>query len=201
MRVLIRYVLAFLAGAALAQRAVNPAVIAAEPIERTVRETVEGELEQTEQIFAYGVIAEVAKRSVDTIRFVDALLVGLLAAQAAIYAIYLDRGDRFGDHIVRGMEIAISITLVAFLPTFLAQEGPNPVRFRDEFPKAPGPTRLDQIERFVGMARTNSALRFVKLALFLVALALTVGDVVVARTSGTVATATAGAVQCKGKVP
>jgi len=53
-------------------------------------------------------------------------------------------------------------------------------QFRDEFPNAPGETRLDQSERFVGMARINSAIRFLKLALFLIALILTVGDVVMA---------------------
>jgi hypothetical protein len=48
-------------------------------------------LQQSEEQFGYNVVSRALDRSADTIRFLDTLFFALLAAQAAIYAIILDK--------------------------------------------------------------------------------------------------------------
>ena len=81
-------------------------------------------LEQSEQIFAYGFMADAAKRSIDAIRFVDALLIGLMAAQAAILAIYLERlasADAFAKSLVWVMDWALVLCALTLSSTIAAK--------------------------------------------------------------------------------
>jgi hypothetical protein len=146
---------------------IAPPVPPVEPVDAATRE-----IGQTEQIFAYNVVADVKSRSIDGLRFIDTFIFALFAAQAALFAIFIDKTERFGI-LVGPTEIAFTLAVVAFLPTLASREGPNPVAFRDDFPAAPASSRSELIDEAVENARWNEALRIIKLILFMSALIAT----------------------------
>ena len=183
----IRLFLAVIAGAALVQRQtpVRPPANAAVtvPVAQALAEAAEGELEEAEQIFAYQVLGDAAKRSMDGIRFIDALLVGLLAAQAAILAIYVDKvrtSEPFAAGIVRPMDWALIAAAAGLLLTFWAKEGPDAGYFSEAFPKDPGATRNAVMKLFTRIVDRNGILRVFKVLLLIVSLGVTLWDVLAA---------------------
>jgi hypothetical protein len=141
------------------------------PVEPSV-DAATTEIGQTEQIFAYNVVADVKSRSIDGLRFIDTLIFALFAAQAALFAIFIDKTERFGI-LVGPTEVAFTLAVLAFLPTLASREGPNPAAFRDDFPAAPASSRSELIDEAVENARWNETLRIIKLILFMSALIAT----------------------------
>jgi hypothetical protein len=179
--------LAVLAGAAIVQRQTPvppPAnTVVTAPVTQALAEAAEGELEEAEQIFAYQVLADAAKRSMDGVRFIDALLVGLLAAQAAILAIYVDKvrtSEPFAAGIVRPMDWALIVAAVGLVLTFWAKEGPDAGYFAASFPKDPGATRNAVMKLFERIVDRNGILRVFKVLLLAVSLGVTLWDVLAA---------------------
>ena len=128
--------------------------------------------EQAEDIFAYGVIADVGRRSADGVRFLDALIFAVLAAQVAAYVLYIEKSDRF-QTLVPVVHWALWFSVLAFVPTVLVKELPEPRTFLRAFQVAPRQTREVLMEQFIAAVGWNGVLRAVKLAFFALAFALT----------------------------
>ena len=138
---------------------------------------------EREQVFAYGVLGDAAKRSIDALRFVDALLVALLAVQAAILAIYVEEfraRDAAGSNLVRVMDVALLVATVALVLTFASKDVPNGARFARDFRDEPSQTRDVVMTLFLAAAARNDVLRSIKLGFFAVALVGTLWDVLAA---------------------
>jgi hypothetical protein len=180
----VRLMVAAIVGAALAQRPTPvPPPTNAPPVRATLEETAEVELKETEQIFAYQVLADAARRSLDGVRFIDALLAGLLAAQAAILAVYVDKarsGVPFAAAIVRPMDWALIAAATGLLLTLGTREGPDAVSFAETFPKDPWAARNAGMKLFEAVVGRNEALRVLKMVCFVVSLGVTLWDVLAA---------------------
>lgn len=128
--------------------------------------------EKREQVFAFDVLADALKRSVEAVRFVDTLIGVLLSVQVALYAILI---EGFRDTwAFRILALAGASAVIAILPTFFVREGPEAPLFARLFARDPGATRDRLIAQFVERAARNDRLRAIKVALLAVAFAFTV---------------------------
>ena len=128
-------------------------------------------------------MADAAKRSIDAIRFVDALLIGLMAAQAAILAIYLERlasADAFAKSLVWVMDWALVLCALTLSSTIAAKEGPDSDDFIARFPEDPGLTRSVLMRQLEPVVERNETLRAWKLVALAIGLAMTIGDILAA---------------------
>jgi hypothetical protein len=132
-----------------------------------------GIAEQSDSQFAYGVISRVLDRSVDANRFFDSLLLALIAAQAAIFALLVDKLSEYREFVVVGMLAAGVVAGSAVLLTLAVKEAPDPAAFIKVFPNDPNGTRGSYIDRFVRDTDRNELVRAWKTVLFILALALT----------------------------
>jgi hypothetical protein len=142
-------------------------------------------LQQSEDQFAYGVISRVLERSADGNHVVDAILVGLMAAQAAIYAIVL---DKVGEYPAVDWALLLGAFILAVVGTVLTvfvREAPDPRSFVADFPDDPEGTRRKYIETYIAKARLNDRVRAVKTVFLGLALAMTVVQLVIATISRT----------------
>ena len=98
-------------------------------------------------------------------RFLDALIFAIFAAQVAIFVLYIDKTDRF-QVLVPEIKLAFAFSVLAFLPTLFVKELPRPTTFTAAFRKAPWQTRENLVEQFTGAANWNAVLRTIKLGFF-----------------------------------
>lgn len=137
-------------------------------------------LRQSEEQFAYGVVSRVLERTADGNHVVDAILVGLMAAQAAIYAIVL---DKVGEYPAIDWVLLLGAFILAVVGTVLTifvREAPDPRTFVADFPDDPEGTRRQYIENYIAKARLNDRIRTVKTVFLGVAFAMTVVQLVIA---------------------
>lgn len=137
-------------------------------------------MQQSEDQFGYTVIALAFDRSADLNRFLDTLFFGLMAVQAAIYAIIL---DKIGEYPAVDWGLLLAGFLIAILGTGLSLfvcDGPNPKRFADSFPNEPKRTRSEYIDEYIKNAVRNERLRLMKTTALWLALVLTVAPVMIA---------------------
>ncbi len=126
-----------------------------------------------EQLFEYAVLADVLKRSVDSVRFVDTLLGVLLTALTAIYAILLDKAELRHANVLSIFDWAIATASIGIAPTLLfVREAPKAASFHKGFALSPRLTRDQLIQQFVRLAIVNERWRVVKIMVFTAALGL-----------------------------
>lgn len=179
------FVIAFLVGAALTTRnASNARALTIVPV--ADEETAKREVNQADEIFAYSVMAEAVKRSVEGARFVAGLLLALGAVQGAVFAIYLDRTGRFGGWVVRPMEAALVLAAVAILGVAIVEEGPRAADFARDFQTSPSAVRRALIANFAKVAPRNDRIRQVMMLAFVASLLATILDLVAAAWGGAV---------------
>lgn len=157
---------------------------------RRIRRTGKGEevsgiflaplLQQREDVFAYEVISRTLDRSADGNRFVDSLLFALMAAQAAIYAIML---DKLKEYPAVGWEPLLGGFLLAMIGsglTLFVRDGPDPEDFATDFPDDPQRTRRQYIDGYVVKATRNERLRVAKVVILALSLGLTAAPLIIA---------------------
>jgi hypothetical protein len=140
-------------------------------------------LQQSDEQFAYDVIARVLDRSVDCNRFLDTLFFALMASQAAIYAIILDKVQEYP---AVGREMLLGAFVVAILGstlTVFGRGGPDPRGFVADFPDDPAGTRRQYIEKYILKARRNEQLRTGKTVILALSIAMTVVPLAIATVS------------------
>ena len=137
-------------------------------------------LQQHEDQFAYEVISRALDRSADGNRFLDTLFFALVAAQAAIFAIILDKIHEYPavDWILLlgGFGLALG---GAGLSVFVA-DGPDPDEFAAQFPVNPNATRKAYIHHYLAKTDRNERLRTVKIIVLALAAGLTIVPLIIA---------------------
>lgn len=163
------YALAALFAMSLISRRSNDAP--AETVEITA--ALDGQLEQAESMFAFHIIERAADRTNDDLRAIDVDLNGLLAVQAAIYAILIDKIDEF-PWMLR-IAFITAIVLAAFnLVLGRGKNVPDPQAFREAHLENTTSAREDVSDVLLRRAAANDGLLVVKRRLFWLALGLTV---------------------------
>jgi hypothetical protein len=138
-----------------------------------VTAALDGQLEQAESMFAFHIIERAADRTNDDLRAIDVDLNGLLAGQAAIYAILIDKIDEF-PWILRIAFIG-AIMLAAFnLVLGRGKNVPDPQSFREAHVENTTTAREDVSDVLLRRAAANDRLLVLKRRLFWLALGLTV---------------------------
>lgn len=119
-------------------------------------------------------IARSLDRSADANRFLDTLLFSLMAGQAAIYAIVLDKIREYGPSQWKLLLAAFILAVAGTALTVLVREGPDPQGFVTDFPDDPEGTRGKYVDAYVPKIRLNDQLRIVKAVMLTLSIALTV---------------------------
>jgi hypothetical protein len=137
-------------------------------------------LQQKEEQFGYQVMARALDRSADANRFLDTLLFTLMATQAAIYAIILDKiheYSRTGWEVLLGGLVA---AVVGASLTVFVHDGPDPKSFWADFPDQPEQVRREHADAFVSKAEANERLRAIKTLILALAVVMTVASLLIA---------------------
>jgi hypothetical protein len=169
LRSLVTFAVGFVLGAAA-----RPGPVSPPPIESG---SLNGELERAEQVFGYNVLADAAKRSVDAIRFLDALFFALLAADVALFAVFQSTSHPHVPKVDLIFKGALVLDVVGFLPTLTLRDVPDPKTFAPAFVRMPERARVHALTELPGAAAWNAILRILKTGLLLCSLACTVTGV------------------------
>jgi len=140
-------------------------------------------LRQSDEQFGYEVVSRALDRSADANHYLDTLFFTLMAGQAAIYAIIV---DRLKEHANVGWELLLGGFVVATAGTALTvfvREGPDPQDFVSDFPDDPSGTRRRYVDNYAADAKRNERLRITKGFALAVALLLTIGPLIIATAS------------------
>jgi len=136
-------------------------------------------LRQSDEQFAYDVVARALHRTTDANRFLDSLSFAWTAAQAAIYAIVFDKANEY--HTVTALLLSgFILAILGTGLTFLVSEGVDPEEFAADFPDDPKGTRFKLIDRFVVQANRNDRLRIMKAAILVTSVVLTTFPLIIA---------------------
>jgi len=139
-------------------------------------------LQQREEQFAYKVCAHALDRSADANRFLDTLFFALMAAQAAIYAIILDKIEQYPRLQWQLLLGGFIIAAIGSGLTLFVREGPDPDAFATTFPDGPQGSRLRDIDQYVAEASRNKRLQIVKTIVLALSLGLAIVPLVLATT-------------------
>jgi len=137
-------------------------------------------LQQHEDQFAYEVVAHALDRSADANRFLDTLFFALMAAQAAIYAIILDKIEQYSHLQWQLLLGGFIVAAIGSGLTLLVREGPDPEIFVISFPDNPQRSRHRYIDQYVAKANRNRRLQIVKTIGLALSLGLTIVPLVLA---------------------
>jgi hypothetical protein len=140
-------------------------------------------LRQSDEQFGYEVVSRILDRSADAIRFIDTLFFALMASQAAIYAIILDKVQEYPATGWRLLFAGLIVATLGIALTIFVREAPNPRSFVADFPHDPDGTRRRYMANYIVEARRNEQLRIAKAIVLGLALALTVVPVAIATAS------------------
>lgn len=137
-------------------------------------------LKQHEDQFAYKVISRALDRSADGNRFLDTLFFALVAAQAAIFAIIL---DKVGEYPPAGwilMLVGLGLALGGAGLSVFVGDGPDPNRFAAEFSVNPDATRKAGIDDYLVKADRNERLGIIKIVVLALAAGFTIVSLIIA---------------------
>jgi hypothetical protein len=137
-------------------------------------------LQQHEDQFAYKVISRALDRTADGNRFLDTLFFALVAAQAAIFAIILDKIHEYPAADWIPMLAGVGLALGGAGLSVFVCDGPDPDEFAADFPVNPNATRKAHIDYFLVKASRNQRLGIVKVILLALAAGLTVVPLIIA---------------------
>jgi hypothetical protein len=137
-------------------------------------------LQQHEDQFAYNVISRALDRSADGNRFLDTLFFALVAAQAAIFAIILDKIHEYPavDWVLMLLGLAFALG-GAGLSVFVG-DGPDPNEFAAEFPVNPNATRKAHIDDYLLKTGRDERLGTLKIIVLALAAGLTIVPLIIA---------------------
>ncbi len=137
-------------------------------------------LQQNEDQFAYKVIYRALDRTADGNRFLDSLFFALVAAQAAIFAIILDKIHEYPAIDWIPMLVGVGLALAGAGLSVFVGDGPDPNEFAADFPVNPNATRKAHIDYYLVKASRNQRLGIVKVILLAVAAGLTMVPLIIA---------------------
>jgi len=137
-------------------------------------------LQQNEDQFAYKVISRALDRTADGNRFLDSLFFALVAAQAAIFAIILDKIHEYPAVDWIPMLVGVGLALAGAGLSVFVGDGPDPNEFAADFPVNPNATRKAHIDHYLVKASRNQRLGIVKVILLAVAAGLTMVPLIIA---------------------
>ena len=140
-------------------------------------------MRQSDGQFGYEVVSRILERSADAIRFIDTLFFALMASQAAIYAIILDKVQEYPAAGWRLLLAGLIVAILGIALTVFVREAPNPQSFIADFPHDPDRTRRRYMGTYIVDARRNEQLRIAKAIILGLALALTVIPIAIATVS------------------
>lgn len=147
---------------------------AAAAVVDAIYQSTRSELEQSESVFAFEVLERVADRTIDDLRSVDVNVNGLLAVQAAIYAILIDKLGEFNSP----LRIAF-VTIIVFTALNLVlgrgRNVPDPLEFLEMAEQDPTVTRSRLVSTLLKRSKANEGLLVWKRTIFWLALGLTIG--------------------------
>lgn len=139
-------------------------------------------LQQSDEQFSYKVVSRALDRSADGNRLLDTLFFALMAAQATLYTIILDKAEDFAAPSLLLLWGFILAALGTSL-TLLVRDGPDPQSFATEFPSDPKGTRSRYVNKYVALAKRNERLHAVKVIALMLAVAMTIGPFIFATVS------------------
>lgn len=137
-------------------------------------------LQQNEDQFGYEVVSHALDRSVDGNRYLDTLFFALIAAQATIYAIMLDKLKEYAAADWALLLGGLFLAMIGAGLTLFVRDGPDPEDFAAELPDGPERTRNQYINEFIAKANGNERLRAVKVVILAVSLGLTAVPLIIA---------------------
>jgi hypothetical protein len=138
-----------------------------------------------EQIFAYNVLSDVLKRSVDEVRFIDVLSGVLVTGQFAIYVLLFEKPKMAGALVF--FDFALGIAALGILQTlFFVREAPRASEFARSFAISPSLTRTGLRQAFINDTARNELWKAIKIVLLSVSLALTICGLLAAAAENTV---------------
>jgi hypothetical protein len=129
--------------------------------------------QQLEDLWAAEIIERSADRTSSEMSGLDSMVTGLLAVQAAIYAILIDKEAEFG-WIIPAMFIVAIVLAAVNLFVLRGRKVPNPEEFYDDALRDTQQARKDLIAALLIATKKNEARLWWKRLLFWLALALTV---------------------------
>jgi len=129
--------------------------------------------QQLEDLWAAEIIERSADRTSSEMSALDSMVTGLLAVQAAIYAILIDKEAEFG-WIIPAMFIVAIVVAAINLFVLRGRKVPNPEEFYDDALRDTQQARKDLIAALLIATKKNEARLWWKRLLFWLALALTV---------------------------
>lgn len=130
----------------------------------------------------YAVVSQALYRSADGNRFLDTLFFALMAAQAAIYAIILDKVTEYpaidwqlliGGFVLASIGSGLSL---------LVREGPDPAKFAVAFPSNPEKLRRQCVDEYIADAQRNERLQIAKALTLALTVGLTIVPLIIATT-------------------
>jgi hypothetical protein len=125
-------------------------------------------------------MSRVLDRSADGNRFLDTLFFTLLAAQAAIFAIVLDKVSEYPALDWALMLGGFGLALGSAGLSLFVGDGPDPDEFATEFPEDPQGSRIAHIEDYIVKANRNGRLCTMKIIVLALAAAVTIVPLVIA---------------------
>ena len=137
------------------------------------------ELKHSEGIFAYEAMERIVDRTVDEIRAVDSNVNGLLALQAAIYALLIDKWQLFLPVLHWGFIAAIILSAFNIL-LGRGREVPTPNEFLREIVQNPQGARWKTVRALMQASLSDDRLRRRKRWLFRIALGMTISCAIAA---------------------
>lgn len=129
--------------------------------------------QQLEDLWAAEIIERAADRTSDEMSGLDSMVTGLLAVQAAIYAILIDKEAEFGLVIPTMFIVAIVLAAVNLF-VLRGRKVPNPEAFHDAAARDTQQARKELTAALLIATKKNESRLWWKRLLFWLALALTV---------------------------
>jgi hypothetical protein len=120
--------------------------------------------------FVFEVLERVLARTVDGNRYLDALLLGVLASDVALIALVVEKATGYRDYLLAGAATIAGIVSAALLLSIFVLEGPEPKTFLQEATSEVRQTRYRHAQRFVIFSQRNDWIRTAKTSIFVFAL-------------------------------
>ena len=139
-------------------------------------------LQQDEDHFAYEVVAHALDRSADANRFLDTLFFVLMAAQAVVYAIVLDKIEQYSRLQCQLLLGGFIVAAIGSSLTLLVLKRSAPDAFTMTDGRDSRASRLRHIDQYVAEANGNRRLQIIKTIGLAVSLGLTIAPLVLATT-------------------
>jgi hypothetical protein len=120
--------------------------------------------------FVFEVLERVLTRTVDGNRYLDALLLGVLASDVALIVLVVEKTTVYSDFLLASTATIAAIVSAALLLSIFVRETPEPNQFLREAASDISRARFEQTQRFVIFSQRNDWIRAAKTSIFVFAL-------------------------------